>query len=38
VHREVTGVLWVATMLVLLFWVWPAPVLDAAAVAAKSLF
>ena len=38
VHREVTGVLWVATMLVLLFWVWPAPILDAAAVAAKSLF
>ena len=38
VHREVTGVLWVATMLVLLFWVWPSPVLDAASVAARSLF
>ena len=38
VQKEVTGVLWVATLAVLLFWIYPAPVLDAASIAAKSLF
>jgi NADH-quinone oxidoreductase subunit N len=37
-HREVTGVLWVASLVVLLFWIYPAPVLDAASNAARSLF
>ncbi len=38
VKREVTGVLWVASFGILLFWVYPAPVLTAATNAAKSLF
>ena len=38
VQREVTGVLWVASFVVLMFWLYPAPVLNAAAHAAKSLF
>ena len=38
VQREVTGVLWVASFVVLMFWIYPAPVLNAAANAAKSLF
>ena len=38
VQREVTGVLWVSSFVILLFWIYPAPVLNAASVAARSLF
>jgi NADH-quinone oxidoreductase subunit N len=38
VQREVTGVLWASSFVILLFWIYPAPVLNAASVAARSLF
>ncbi|MDB5596478.1 MAG: proton-translocating NADH-quinone oxidoreductase, chain [Hyphomicrobiales bacterium] len=38
VNREVTGVLVVASLAILLFWVYPGPIVSAATSAAKSLF
>ncbi|MDB5510515.1 MAG: proton-translocating NADH-quinone oxidoreductase, chain [Hyphomicrobiales bacterium] len=38
VNREVTGVLVIASLAVLLFWVYPSPIVNAATAAARSLF
>ena len=38
VNREVTGVLVLSSLAILLFWVYPAPVVTAASAAARSLF
>lgn len=38
VNREVTGVLVLASLAVLLFWVYPSPIVNAATAAARSLF
>ena len=38
VNREVTGVLVLSSLAILLFWVYPSPIVNAASAAAKSLF